>query len=118
MSFGEFEHNFQTTNEHHTFDAFIDLFRNFHPKTRPVLWRVLVTQAHIYEALLRTREMKLTDSGNDPIPKFIQPLPEKERLDLDWRQSSEEATDEEVLKQPFDAAYAYLREHLGGQLVD
>src|SRR5260221_58924 len=82
--------------------AIIELYRNFHPKTRPVLWRVLVTQAHIYEALLRTREMKLTDLGNDPTPKLIQPLSEKERLDFDWRQSSEEATDDEVLKQPFD----------------
>jgi len=117
MSFGEFENSYQTTKEHHTFDACIDLFRNFHPKTRPVLWRVLVTQAHIYDALLRTREMKLTDSGNDPTPKLIQPLSEKERLDFDWRHSSEEATDEEVLKQPFDSAYVYLREHLGGQLV-
>jgi hypothetical protein len=29
-----------------------DLFLNFHPEKRPILWRILVTQAHIYKALI------------------------------------------------------------------
>lgn len=118
MSFGEFENTYQTAKKHNKFDAFIELFKNFHPKTRPVLWRVLVTQAHIYRALICTREMKLTSSGNDPTFKFFKPLSEQERLVFDWRQSSHEATDEEVLQQPFNVAHTYLQEHLGPSFTD
>jgi hypothetical protein len=119
MSFGEFESTYKTSKEHNKFDACIELFKNFHPKTRPVLWRVLVTQAYIYKALLRAREMKLTDTDNHAAPKLLRTMSDEERLDFDWRQSSDKVTDEEeVLKQPFDAAYVYLREHLGPQLIN
>jgi hypothetical protein len=119
MSFGEFESTYKTAQEHNTFDAFIELFKNFHPKTRPILWRVLVTQAHIYKALLRGREMKLTDIDTHVTPKLLKPMSEEERLDFDWRQSSDKVTDkEEVLAEPFDAAYVYLGEHLGPQLIE
>ncbi len=118
MSFGEFESTYKTAQEHNAFDAFIELFKNFHPKTRPVLWRVLVTQAYIYKALLRARETKLTHTNTHTSPKLLRPMSDEERLDFDWRQSSDKATEEEVLTQPFDAAYMYLREHLGLQLID
>jgi hypothetical protein len=93
MSFGEFERIYKGDTK---FDAFIELFQNFHPKMRPVLWRILIDQAHIYKALLRTREMKLTSSKERQTAKLLAPLSEKERLDFDWRQSNEKGTDEEI----------------------
>ena len=131
MSFGEFENAYKTSKEGNKFDAFTELFKNFHPKTRPVLWRVLINQAHIYEALLRTSKMKLTNLENGPALKLLKPMSKEERLDFDWRQSNEKPIkgektirdektieDKEVLKHPFDAVYGYLREHLGPQFTD
>ncbi len=116
MSFGEFESTYKTSQEH-KFYAFIELFKNFHPKTRPVLWRVLITQAYLYKAMLHAREMRLTDTNNHHLPKLLRPMSEKEHQDFDWHQSSDKATEED-LTQPFDAAYVYLREHLGPQLIE
>ena len=90
---------------------------NFHPKTRPVLWRILITQAHIYQALLRTREMKISAPDDRFAPSLLKPISEEDRLTFDWRQRSEEATDEEVLSQPFEAALAHLRKYLGSLLA-
>ncbi len=113
MSFGEFEDIYNDPDKTGKFDAFRDVFMNFHPKTRPVLWRILITQAHIYQALLRTREIKISASDDRYAPRLLKPISEEARLNFDWRQRSEEATNEEVLCQPFEAALAYLREALG-----
>jgi hypothetical protein len=117
MSFGEFEDVYNGANTNAKFDAIRDIFMDFHPKTRPVLWRILIAQAHIYQALLRTREMKIISSDESLVPKLLKPISEVDRLKFDWRRRSEEATDEEVLSQPFEAAYAYLRESLGSHFA-
>ena len=117
MSFGEFEEIYNDANATGKFDSFREIFMHFHPKTRPVLWRLLITQAHIYQALLSTREIKITASAEDHAPKLLKPISKEDRLKLDWRQKRDEATDEEVLSQPFEAALAYLREALGSLLA-
>ena len=52
-SFGEFEIEFLKTEDanlyKNKFETFITIFSFFHPKTRPVIWRVLITQAYIYK---------------------------------------------------------------------
>jgi hypothetical protein len=59
MDFGEFQElrsaKGRDSGIRPAFDRIGYLFDGFHPKTRPVLWRVLVAQAHIYEALLKAR---------------------------------------------------------------
>jgi hypothetical protein len=109
MSFGEFEEIYYNANTTAKFDAFREIFVNFHPKTRPVLWRILITQTHIYQALLLTREVKITASVEDHAPKLLKPISKEDRLKLDWRQMPDEATDKEVLWQPFETAHEYLR---------
>jgi hypothetical protein len=109
MSFGEFENIYTDANTSGKFNPFRVIFMNFHPQTKPVLWRVLITQAHIYQALLRTR-----DTSDESLASLLlRPISEEDRLKkFNWRQRSEEATDEEVLSQPFEAALAYFREAL------
>lgn len=103
-SYGEFEAEYLTQNSptQNTFSHVTDVFINFHPATRPVLWRTLIAQAHIYRALLET---------NRGAP--VQPIPISERNKLDWRQTPTEASDEKVLREPFSVAEAYLRPRLG-----
>lgn len=70
------------------------LFAGFHPLARPVLWRVLVTQKLIYDALDGSRDVDR--AGTDDIPSLI-PSGTKEYLDtLDWRQNQSEAHRETV----------------------
>ncbi len=113
MSYGEFEEIYNNANTTAKFDSFREIFMNFHPMMRPVLWRILITQAHIYQALLRTREIKITASVEDHTPQLLKPISKEARLKLDWRQKPDEATDEEVLLHHFEAAHEYLREFLG-----
>ena len=70
---------------------------------------MLITQVHIHEALLSTREIKpaMLDEKSTPKPA-IKSLAADARQKLDWRQRSDKATDDEVLVQPFEVARTYL----------
>lgn len=116
ISFGEFEDAFFNQNSElcEKLSSFSDLFLNFHPKTRPILWRILVTQAHIYKALLYTR--KQMSIPNESCAKSLKdilltPYSPEDCLEFDWRQRPDEANDEEVFIDPFRVAQIYLRSY-------
>jgi len=62
------------------FDSAVELFTGFHPKRKPVLWRVLILQYLLYRALL---------SGEPSIA----PLSEDEVEMLDWRTDIQSSDD-------------------------
>jgi hypothetical protein len=67
------------------------LIDDFHPRTRPVLWRILVTQACLYRALFRPHllskpDWEIRDLG----------IPDSERKDFDWRSACDVRLDEAV----------------------
>lgn len=113
MSYGEFESAYRDEKAREKFSAFADLFLDFHPMMRPILWRVLIVQAHLYEALLRALELQPSTSNDHPTSKLLKPIAKENLWRYDWRQSPKEASDEEVLIEPFKAAQAYLQEFLG-----
>jgi hypothetical protein len=125
MSFGEFDTAYhQAESEaHKKFELVSDLFLDFHPRNRPVLWRILVTQAHIYMTLRCIREIKpaRTDGGDMsgkaiPSTRQWESISDAERRsNYDWRQPGERGThfDDEVLHQPFAVAQTYLQDKLG-----
>jgi hypothetical protein len=87
---------FQTAREdassdvRRAFDRIAYLFSDFHPHTRPVLWRILVAQAGLYEAILRAPRHGGLDEGT---------LRDVRRVDtarLDWRAPSAPADRGEV----------------------
>ena len=55
MSYHEFNEAYMEPTLHKTFETIVYIFHNFHPKTRPVLWRILLTQLHIYQTIKNTR---------------------------------------------------------------
>jgi len=117
-SYGEFEAHYRSNKAlQDNFRIVADLFLDFHPKTRPVLWRILITQAHIYLALINMREINYLKSEDNFKPLKIIPIAERDNFD--WRQEREKQSisDEAVLNQPFDVAKAYLESHLG-MLID
>jgi hypothetical protein len=61
ISFGEFEEKFFVLNkgsDANKFEIFFTLFTFFHPKSRPVLWRILLSQAFLYSAIHEVRKGK------------------------------------------------------------
>jgi hypothetical protein len=116
VSFGEFDDAYQNakTKTGQIFGHIDDVLIDFHPSTRPVLWRALVTQAHLYRTILRLRDVKL--SGVDEIVEPWAPMASDERTLLDWRRTPDEAPDEDVLVVPFLVAETYLRGRLEPRL--
>ena len=117
-SFGEFEREFfgkaspLRTSETNEFEVFVTLFSYFHPKTRPVLWRVLITQAYLYNAILNIRSNNSNKIENLSIKDFdkFKAILKIERIKLacNWKQPNEIISDEEF-DIPFIAAENYLR---------
>lgn len=87
------------------------IFHKFHPKTSPVLWRILVTKAQGHLAIKKVSKMK--EGTSNRISEVLEVMPiEDRRKYLDWRQSGENIRDDEVLVQPFDAVENYFRMYL------
>jgi hypothetical protein len=115
MSFGEFEDQWRKRGSqiNETFEIVFDLFCDFHPMTRPILWRILIIQAHMYFALIRKRDQKpVTEEST----KLVIPLRAGQdliRKNFDWRQAGDQkTTEDEVFVQPFETAEIYLSERL------
>jgi hypothetical protein len=110
-SFGEFEAEYYSEDSanQERFSRITDVFTGFHPKTRPVLWRILIAQAHIYRTLLNANRGGPAEVTVRP----VQPIPKDERMNLfEWRRTAAEATDEHVLVEPFSVGEKYLHSYL------
>ena len=101
-TFSEFEECYSLDAE--DFRSVTDAFWRFHPKRRPILWRILIAQAHLCEMFVSARDTRGAAWANIG------------RLDMmsmgscgtfDWRESVDEATDAAVLMEPFNVARAY-----------
>jgi hypothetical protein len=88
-------------------NIFSSLLRDFHPSTKPVLWRILITQSLLYQALIDFHNIE-REASNKPL---LGTMSRTERERFYWRQESKESEEEKVLEEPFTAAQKYLREH-------
>jgi hypothetical protein len=82
---------------------------NFHPQRKPVLWRVLITQAHLYMAIIKTFE-----GSHDGDPHLIHPVDALTPDDwnaFDWR-SDDLVSREEAVVIPFQAVRRFLAQRL------
>jgi hypothetical protein len=104
MSFGEFESALHTQDSAvaNAFAIVSDTFVGFAPRQRPVLWRALVTQAHIYDAIVRFH--RGSGAQKDLV---IGPILERDRIPLYWSTNPTDFQRKE-LDAPFDVAEAYL----------
>lgn len=115
LSFSEFEKEYSDKNSpiYKHFRLVFEIFKNFHPQAKPVLWRILITQFHIYQAII-----KVSESDDETVlnENPLTPIPPENRKVLDWRQSADEASDKIVLVEPFDAAMNYLKSEINIKL--
>ncbi len=105
MSFGQFQAAYEDTAGVmcSRFAAVTDIIRDFHPQTRPVFWRVLIVQAHLYRALTRLGPTGTLDASMISIPAV-------ERDAYEWRQPGAVVNDALVLVEPFAVAERYLEQ--------
>jgi hypothetical protein len=125
-SFGRFTKKYfkKKDNEYEIlppFDQLYELLLNFHPQTKPVVWRILIAQLYLYDAIKNIYE-KPKDRDRAGSAKDFKPIKPRtylqNRADFDWRRGNE-ATDMEVLNDPFNAVESYLRNVLSlGQLME
>ncbi len=90
------------------FEPVVDILTGFHPRSRPVLWRMLVAQAYVFCALTRLKYLEAAASEDSPTWKIEEIEAEK----LDWRESAVDTDSDLALTQPFLVAKRYLRERL------
>jgi hypothetical protein len=72
-----------------------------------VLWRILITQAYLHNALMNTFN-GTTEALMDPLAL----LTLEQQKDFDWRRSDAEASFEQAVVEPFAAARKYLAQRL------
>jgi hypothetical protein len=109
MSYGRFENQYRDDAEFRERfrDAAVPLVE-FHPRTRPVFWRMLVAHAYVYETFLRVHRLQPGAHGSAPLAEV---LPELNADVFDWRENGANVADEEV-RQPLSAARAYVADYL------
>ena len=108
VSFGQFEEKFETLQEEDVKSSLgtaRDLFFEFHPSTRPVLWRILIAQALLYRGILEFSRRK--EMSSSEVLAFITSLSKEEMVDFDWL-SAEQKVDDDTICEPFEVAKAYL----------
>lgn len=112
MSFGEFESAYydSSTSLSASFGSVTDLFVGFHPKSRPVLWRILLAQAHILSASTRKKYLLRTGNADEELPWTVGHIEDRDQLD--WRTKVSNNDEEIALIEPFVVAEAYLANHL------
>jgi hypothetical protein len=113
-SYGEFDAYYgeHASKLHRAFEPVATLFTDFHPRTRPVLWRILIAQAFIYRALRYQVRRRIADGlADDTLDMITFPEPHPNRS-YDWRKSPTEAPDDVVLIEPFKLGTGYLRSAL------
>jgi hypothetical protein len=116
ISFGEFEEKLREVRE----DDFRsglgiarDIFFDFYPAARPILWRTLISQVCIYRCILEVRSKR--DMTQNEIIDFLGDITRAYKNEFDWRSPS--ASGEQTpVDEPFEVARLYFETRLRQQL--
>jgi hypothetical protein len=81
---------------------------SFSPETRPVHWRMLIAQACLYQALLRTRQSEQEFRSPSNEDEWMQLLRLEGIADFKWKSATATPSLEDALK----AAQSYLRRYV------
>ena len=107
-TYGEFEEDYRANDRTRALVAPAEaLLRTFHPRTHPVLWRMLVVQAHLHRGLTRTFTER-----RGVIVAPTDALSADERALFDWREPEAPESEADAVGAPFEAAHAYLTDVL------
>lgn len=113
MSFLEFEtaRGTQDAATKNAFERIEYLLIDFHPRTRPVLWRVLLATASVYRALTHVADRSAPSALSLTAAQLLATA-DSERASFDWRDNSGNPEDGHAVDQAHAAAAAYLTQTL------
>lgn len=113
-SYAEFESEYkdEQSNVSKCFKRIDYLFEEFHPASRPVLWRILIVNGLFYKLLFQLRGTSTRSCVAKPEMKW----PKEDRRKYDWRDSSCKIPDNVVFEIPFTIAENYVKEKLSPML--
>lgn len=89
------------------FDEISFLIDEFHPRSRPIFWRILVTQACLYRSIFEQSELTREDWG---LAKLA--IPREEKPKFDWRSQKDGQVTDEAVYVPLGVAQSYLEGRL------
>jgi hypothetical protein len=101
-TFSEFDSELGDDPYDSAFAPVYEIFEDFHPRTRPVLWCVLVTQAHLC-ALYIAKASRTVPWGNTDDFDIS-----KRTVDFDWRSSKDTASALDAIQTPARVAQEYM----------
>jgi hypothetical protein len=91
----------------------MELFKDFHPSTRPVLWRALLAEACLSKLLIRAFEdHQAGDGSTRPQPTEDLLFTAKDRDELDWTREDTPTEQKVQAAGSFDAVLNYLADRL------
>jgi hypothetical protein len=113
MGFGQFESALHDSGSRvcKAFTIIQDIFTDFHPATRPVLWRILIAQAHIYASIVEFHKGVGADRQLE-----IMPISKGNRERFYWEKAPSDA-DRQKMEEPFTVAEAYLKKYISSLWV-
>jgi hypothetical protein len=83
ITYADFSRSFLADPEKDIYAHFTRPLTDAHPERKPVLWRVLVTQAHLHAALIQT--FNSPNSGEPTLVHPLDALPPRQWDEFDWR---------------------------------
>lgn len=101
ISYGEFEKKL-ISSQNNDIDLSRDIFLDFHPAKRPVLWRILITQAQIFKVLISLQKQQ---NSVDSVRKLLLYERKESIAEFNWKDFGE--VDSEI-EEPFLVANEYL----------
>ena len=91
MDFGEFREEYLKDD----FSEIKKLFLDFHPTTKPILWRIIITQVYLYKALIDLYKGGRKSSNSELIIEINMKTRERR---FDWRTDNEKMSPEEKIE--------------------
>ena len=106
ISYGEFERKIGNISNKEKSDIHLmrDIFFNFHPHSRPVLWRILIAQYQILNTILELKKLDFQEVTDSKLSEILLNFSNEDLKKCNW--SQQPATDE--IKEPFKVAIDYL----------
>jgi hypothetical protein len=114
LTYAECEAEFekQKSRVRQQFDEIRFLVDDFHPRSRPVFWRLLVTQACLYRAIVQQDQLRRPEWSIADLQ-----IPIAERKKFDWRSQKDGGVVDDEVFEPLGVALEYLDERLTPRLA-
>jgi hypothetical protein len=116
-TFARFEKELETVEENDVSGGLgtaKDVFFEFHPQTRPVLWRILVAQYLLYKCIRDLQRTRPSTSAD--VARMLASSSMEGDARFDWRRDPGEMDDNAVLTQPLRLAQDYFSHRVIGAL--